>query len=160
MRIACIATSAIPSRTANSVQVMKVSQAFTQLGHEVRTWLPGRAPEISWDDLAQHYGLQDQFEVTWMLSLRRGRKYDFCYRAVRAAKRWKAHLYYLWPLQAAAISSMLGYPTLLEVHDRPQGKLGPQLFRRALRGSGLQRLLPITAALETYLEEKYGRQLT
>jgi glycosyltransferase involved in cell wall biosynthesis len=159
MRIACIATSAVPSRTANSVQVMKVCQAFTQLGHEVCLWLPGRNPEISWEALSHHYGLKGKFDVVWMRSIRSGRRYDFCLRAVRAAKRWSAHLVYLWPLQAAAFSSMLGYPTILEVHDRPQGRLGPQLFRRALRGSGLQRLLPITAALERYLEEKFRTTL-
>lgn len=159
MRIACIATSSVPSRTANSVQVMKVCQAFTQLGHQVRLWLPGRRPEVSWDTLSQHYGLQAIFDVVWLRSLRSGRRYDFCYRAVQAAKRWKAHLNYLWPLQAAALSSTLGYSTLLEVHDRPQGRLGPHLFRRALRGSGLKRLLPITAALEKYLEEKYQTTL-
>lgn len=138
---------------------MKVCQAFTQLGHQVRLWLPGRRPEVSWDTLSQHYGLQAIFDVVWLRSLRSGRRYDFCYRAVQAAKRWKAHLNYLWPLQAAALSSTLGYSTLLEVHDRPQGRLGPHLFRRALRGSGLKRLLPITAALEKYLEEKYRTTL-
>jgi glycosyltransferase involved in cell wall biosynthesis len=156
MRIACIATSTVPSRTANSVQVMKVCQAFTQLEHEVRLWLPGRTPELSWEALSQHYGLKERFSVDWMRSLRSGRRYDFCLRAVRAAKRWRAHLFYLWPLQAAALSSTLGYPTILEMHDRPQGKLGPRLFRQALRGSGLLRLLPITAALERYLEQKYS----
>ncbi len=159
MRIACIATSAVPSRTANSVQVMKVCQAFTQLDHEVRLWLPGRSPQMSWEALSQHYGLQDQFKVVWMRALRRGRRYDFCLRAVQAARRWKAHLFYLWPLQAAAFASALGYPTLLELHDRPQGKLGPYLFRRALRGSGLRRVLPITAALENYLAQKYHTTL-
>ena len=159
MHIACIATSAIPSRTANSVQVMKVCQAFTQLEHEVRLWLPGSTPELSWEELAAHYGLRSRFEVSWMRSLRRGRRYDFCYRAVRAARRWKAHLYYLWPLQAAALTSSLGLSTLLELHDRPQGRLGPHLFRRALQGSGLRRLLPITAALQKYLAEAYQTTL-
>jgi glycosyltransferase involved in cell wall biosynthesis len=159
MRIACIATSNVPSRTANSVQAMKVCQAFTQMDHEVRLWLPGRTPDMSWEGLSRHYGLREQFEVTWMHSLRRGRRYDFCFRAVQAARRWKAHVFYLWPLQAAALASSLGYPSILELHDRPQGRLGPFLFQRALRGSGLKRVLPITAALENYLAEKYDTTL-
>lgn len=51
MRIACIATSRVPSRTANSIQVMKVCQAFVELGHEVRLWLPGKAAGVAWPDL-------------------------------------------------------------------------------------------------------------
>jgi glycosyltransferase involved in cell wall biosynthesis len=73
--------------------------------------------------------------------------------------RWDADLFYVWPYQAAALLSVLGRPTVLEVHDRPAGFAGPMLFRWILRGRGLRRLLPITESLRGTLERAYGPAL-
>jgi glycosyltransferase involved in cell wall biosynthesis len=159
MRIACIAASKIPSRTANSIQVMKVCQSFLDLGHEVRLWLPGRAPDISWDSLLEHYGIRDPIDFQWVRAIPSLRRYDFCARAVISARGWRSDLYYIWPLQAAAIASSLGLPTALEMHDRPQGRFGPRLFTRFLRGAGARRLLPITEALREHLEKAFNTGL-
>ena len=155
MRIACIATSEVPSRKANSIQVMKVCQAFIDLGHTIKLWLPGRAPDVSWQFLAEHYGIKDQFPIRWIRAARQLRRYDFCLRAVLAARLWGADLYYTWPLQAAAIASKRGLPTVLEIHDEPKGRFGPWLFGQYLRGSGTRRLLPITESLRAWLERVY-----
>jgi glycosyltransferase involved in cell wall biosynthesis len=159
MRIACIASSTIPSRTANSIQVMKVCQALIDLGHEVHLWVPGKNPQVAWSDLATHYGVQDQFEINWLAAAKALRRYDFCCRAVRGARHWKPDLYYVWPYQAAALASRLGLPCILEVHDRPQGRFGPFLFRQFLNGSGARRMLPTTRALRSYLSEAYELSL-
>jgi len=155
MRIACIATSEVPSRKANSIRVMKVCQAFIGLGHTIQLWLPGRAPDVSWQFLAEHYGIRDRFPIRWIRAARRLRRYDFCLRAVLAARLWRADLYYIWPLQAAALASRRGLPTVFEIHDQPQGRFGPWLFGQYLRGSGARRLLPITEALRAWLERVY-----
>ncbi|NIS80793.1 MAG: glycosyltransferase [Anaerolineales bacterium] len=155
MRIACISASSVPSRTANSIQMMKVCQALVGLGHEVQVWLPGQSIDLSWDALAEHYGLRDAFRIKWLRFFRPLRRYDFCFRAVVAALFWGADLYYIWPLQAAALASTLGLPTVLEMHDQPHGRFGPLLFKRFLRGSGALRLLPTTGALRVYLSQAY-----
>ena len=159
MRIACIATSEVPSLKANSIQVMKVCQAFISLGHTIKLWLPGRAPDVSWQFLAEHYGLKDHFPIRWIRAVRQLRRYDFCLRAVLAARLWGADLFYIWPLQAAAIASKRGLPTVLEIHDEPKGRFGPWLFGQYLRGSGIRRLLPITEALRIWLERLYNVSL-
>ncbi len=156
MRIACIATSRVPSRTANSIQVMKVCQALATLGHEVRLFVPRLAEPQPWEALATHYGLRTCFQVIWLRAWGGLRRYDFSLRAVSAARRWGAELYYLWPYQAAALASSLGLPSLLEVHDLPTGRLGPWLFRRFLAGSGARRLLVTTDALRALLAERFG----
>jgi len=159
VRIGCIATSRIPSLTANSIQVMKVCQAMAGMGHEVRLWTAGRTPEAGWESLAAHYGLSRAFPVQWLTGLPGARRYDVCLRAVLAARAWQADLCYVWALPAAAAASSLGMATLLEVHDRPAGRLGPWLMRRFLRGRGARRLLPTTAALEAWLAQTYGLAL-
>jgi len=70
MKIALIAPTYLPARSANTIQVMKMAQAFTNLGHQVRVIVPGMASfgqkeELHWDQLAFQYGLQSVFEVIW-----------------------------------------------------------------------------------------------
>lgn len=160
MRIACIAASRVPSRTANSIQVMKVCQALVRLGHRVQLWLPGPQAEVSWDELAEHYGLTDVFSISWIPSVKALRRYDFSLLALAAARRWRAELFYTWPLQAAAGAAALGWPTLLEAHDEPQGRAGPLLMRIFLNGRGAARLLVTTEALREELERRYARPLS
>jgi glycosyltransferase involved in cell wall biosynthesis len=75
------------------------------------------------------------------------RRYDYGWKAVRWAQDWGAELIYTRLPQAAARASLLGLPTLFEVHDFPQGRLGPLLFQAFLRGRGACRLVSITRSL-------------
>ncbi len=157
MKIACITTSTIPSDTANSIQVMKVCQALAQLGHEIRLFTPGQT-RVAWDTLAGHYGLQAQFPIFWIPEWPIFKRYDFAIKAVNQAYRWEADLIYTWTPQAALYSAVLGSPVVLEMHDRPTGKLGPQILRWFVRQKGLKRLVVITQALRRALEQDCNRQ--
>lgn len=159
MRIAVLATSRVPSRAANSIRVMKVCQAMVELGHEARLWVPGRKRDLSWPDLARHYGLRTRFRIEWVASWPPLRRWDFALNAVVRSSRWSPDLWYVWPYQAAATLSLLGRPTTLEVHDRPAGLAGPLLFRMFLKGSGARRLLVITEALRSAIERDYDVRL-
>ena len=155
MRVAFVAVSQVPSRTANSIRVMKVCQAFSEIGHQVHLWLPRTKTAFDWAEARVHYGLRREFPVSFVGGWPTLRRWDASLRGARAAMRWGADAYYVWPYQAAAFLSMLGRPTLLEVHDRPSGIAGPLLFRLTLRGSGLRRILPITESLREALEREY-----
>jgi glycosyltransferase involved in cell wall biosynthesis len=138
---------------------MKVCQSFFDLGHSVRLWLPGRTPDITWVELSEHYGLRDRFPIRWLRGFDILRRYDFCLLALLDAVIWKADLFYVWPLQGAALASRLGLSTALEIHDLPGGSFGPWLFRNFLRGSGACRLLPITDALRYWVASEYKTSL-
>jgi glycosyltransferase involved in cell wall biosynthesis len=159
LRIACISTSEIPSKTANSIQLMKACSALAALDHEVRLWTLGKNPEMEWNDLAKHYGIKTQFGVKWIGDLAWPRGWWYSLRAVRAARRWRADLLYVWPYQAAALASGMELPTLLELHDRPHGRMGPVLFRRFLRGKGAWRVVITTTALLKWVQDRYGEHL-
>ena len=75
MRIACIAPSEVPSNTANSIQVMKACHAMAQLGHEVCLWVPGNLGP-TWEQLAEHYGLETPFEIRWVPGAPSGENYE------------------------------------------------------------------------------------
>jgi len=155
MKIACISASQVPSGTANSIQAMKVCQSLAQTGQEVCLWLPGQAA-APWPALAEQYGLQTPFQVRWLPSRRALRRYDFAWGALRQAQVWGAEAVYTWVFQAALLALWHGLPLLLELHDRPSGKVGPWLYRRVAAHSGKKRLLFITRALRQVLEREQG----
>lgn len=156
MKIAFVSASEVPSIRANSIQVMKVSQAFVQMRQEVRLYVPahGVAPNV--DNLADFYGLQQTFPVEWIPGNPRWKRYDFSWLAVRRAKDWGAQAVYVWPLQAAFAAQILGLPYWLELHEPPSGRLGPVIFR-SLLGSGRKCFLPITRVLAEMLRTRYPR---
>jgi glycosyltransferase involved in cell wall biosynthesis len=154
MRIVCVSASQVPSDAANSIQVMKVCQAFARLGHEVTLLVPGR--ETAGVDLRTHYGLQTSFPVEWLHV--RNRRF-FPWLAVRHARTLKAEVLYTWPVQAAGLGLLSGLPVILEMHDLPAGYFGPFWFRLFLHQAGRKRLLPITDALRRRLEARYHTRL-
>ncbi len=161
--ITIIAPSEIPARRANTLQVMKMAQAISILGHRIHLLVPFTAAASNasaatfpgWDELAWHYGLSHPFEILWLPANKKLRRYDFSLNAVRAARKLQSDLIYTRLPQAAAISSRLGIATIFELHDIPHGRFGPWLFRQFLAGSGRRRLVTITAALQAELLQRF-----
>ncbi len=154
MKICCITSFRIPSKTANSIQVMKVGQALSQLGHEVVLLAPGQV-HAPWRELAALYGLTLPFEVIWLPAYARLKRYDFAVNAVRQALLRKADVIYTWLPQAGLLGNMLGFPVVLEIHDRPTGRLGGWLLRRLAESRGEKRFAIITRALERALRHEF-----
>jgi glycosyltransferase involved in cell wall biosynthesis len=154
MKIVCIAASIIPSKTANSIQVMKVADAMAVLGHQVILCVPGEK-DVPWEGLNKHYGLQSTFEIQWIPENQAFKRYDFALKAVRSAERMKPDLIYTWMIQSAVIALWHKIPTVLEMHDRVTGRLGPWLFRQFWRASTTKRLLTITQALRQVLTSDF-----
>lgn len=168
MRVVIIAPTEIPSRRANTIQVMKMAQAFVKNGQDVILVSPcsgSRTPESisansltgshSWQNLADHYGLQVQFATDWLPTRRWFRRYDYGISAVRFARQQEADLVFTRLPQAATLAGMFGMPTILEVHDLPQGIMGIRLFRLFLKSSGARRLIVISKILAKDLTEKF-----
>lgn len=155
MKIACITPSRIPSTTANSIQVMKVCQAMAQIGHEVRLWAPG-AQEYPWSELTAAYGLSTAFEVTWQSSRPALKRYDLSLMALNAAADWHADLIYTWLPQVSLLALMRKLPAVLEVHDRPTGRLGPWLLKQTVNNPGKKQAAVITHALDRVLKQEFN----
>jgi glycosyltransferase involved in cell wall biosynthesis len=158
VKIGCITSYRIPSRAANSIQVMKVCQALAQLGHDVRLWSPGKVHTPS-HELAAWYGLNTSFVIEWLPDLPRLKRYDFAVKAVQRAIQAKVDLVYTWLPQAGFLSLLRGLPLLLELHDRPTGRIGPWLLRRIDAMHGRKRFAVITRALESALRREFMLKL-
>ena len=150
MKICLIAPTYLPARRANTIQVMKMAQAMMALGQEVLVTVPGKPHNgqlPSWDHLANHYGLQNQFDVEWLPVRAWMRRYDYGYQAVQTGRKNKVDLIYTRLPQAASLASFCGFPTIFEMHDLPQARSLQLLLNMFLKGSGARRLVLITRAL-------------
>ena len=150
MKIVCIAASFIPSNTANSIQVVKASHALVELGHEVTLFVPGNE-QVTWDELKSHYGVQTSFNIHWLQENLTFKRYDFAFKAVQKARQMNPDLVYTWVLQAGVLALWRGIPTILELHDRVTGRIGPWLFRSFCASKTRHRLVTITDALRKAL---------
>lgn len=157
MKIAFITTSVIPSSTANSIQAMKVVHANGLLGQTVKLWVPDFG-NADWETIADIYGVNQPFDITWLPFTPSRKQYDFSWKAVRAANQWGADVIYTWSLQAAVIALLQNKPAVLELHDYPMGRLGPVLFRAFMRFSGRKLILCTTNALARGLEARFHLQ--
>lgn len=148
MRIVYVSGSQIPSLAANSIHVMKMCQAFAQLGHEVT--LLARWAKETCDDLYSYYGVAKQFPIVrlhwpehkaggiiyglqvgrW---LRRQRPPDVIYgRCVYGL------------LAACRQPASLGY----EAHRPPPSKIHAQMETALLRREEVKVLVVISEALK------------
>jgi glycosyltransferase involved in cell wall biosynthesis len=154
MKVAYIAASVIPSWTANSVQVMKVCQALTQNGENVILFVPG-STITGWNEMRSHYGVTTEFPIRWIKSRQGFKKLDFVFSSLRIAKKEKMDLVYTRLLWAAVLGLRQGFPVILEIHDRPVGRMGPWLLRRFVSSKGEKHVAIITQALKNILEKEY-----
>lgn len=151
MKIACIAPSTLPSETANSVQVMKVCQALTQLGYDACLFVPSGQP-TDFEQLKSHYGLENEFEIRWLKATPALRKLDFAWNAVARAKRERFDLVYTRLVWVAVFALRQGLPVILEMHEIPAGQFGPRLYRHYLKMRGKKLTVFITHALRELIE--------
>jgi len=155
MKIVSISASTIPSNTANSIQVVKTTQALAALGHQVTLLVPGERSAPA-EDLQVHYGLQQPVDILWISENRVWKRYDFAIKAVHRARKMGADVVYTWMLQTAVLALWFNIPTILEMHDRVKGRIGPWLFRRFCGSKTRRRLLPITHALSRVLMDDFS----
>ncbi len=161
MKVAVVAPTYIPSRKANTLQVMKMTQAISAQGENATLIVPEDSHDLpgsdrSWDFLVTSYGLEKRFPMVWLPTTPGLRKYDYAWKALRWAEDWGAELVYTRLPQAAALAANRNMPTIYEVHDRPQGSLGPILMRIFLRGRSAKKLVAISKALARDLFEDYN----
>ncbi|PHQ89441.1 MAG: glycosyl transferase [Sulfurimonas sp.] len=70
MKIVYIARSIIPSRTANSINVMKMCNTFASLGHDVTLLAPWtkKLEEKGIDNIFEYYGVEENFTLKKVFS--------------------------------------------------------------------------------------------
>lgn len=128
MRIAYLSASLIPSRTANSVHVMKICQAFARAGHQVTLYALGRGDPR--EDFS-FYGVEPSFEVVkWeRRPIHRWNRQGAYTRAVRreVLRRPLPDLFFARRIRSLAAVGGLGLPLVYDAHEPPRTRV--QKFR-------------------------------
>jgi glycosyltransferase involved in cell wall biosynthesis len=158
MKIAAITNSRIPSLTANSIQAMKVVQALTLLGHEVRLFAPRETAKPAESELRQHYGVELVPEITQLASKRRLKRFDFILLAQAAARKFGAEVIYTWLPQSAVLARISGMAVVLEMHADVAGHMGAWWLRQFWKERGARLMTVTTRTLCEALEKSTGRR--
>jgi len=162
MKITYLAPSIIPSRSANSIHVMKMCQAFAKNGHEVTLIVPNRKDEMEQDveDVFGFYGVERCFRIE-MVKWYKVRGQDQLYGLTSAlkARRIKPDLVYSRIVGGAFFAARFGLPVIFEVHTPANygSRVSSFLFSALSCSAKLVKLVAITNALKDYFETTYPR---
>ncbi len=155
MRITYLSYSKIPSREANSIQVVKMCAAFARLEHQVTlVAVQGVDQEAS---LAEFYGVSDEFmvlriKVPNIPGLRQ--IWYTCAVISKLMRLPRPDIFYgrdaIYSLGAAGLS---GNPMMLEAHTPPHNLVEKKLIRWLSKRDNLVRLVTISLSLRSYYQE-------
>lgn len=159
MKIAYLASSFVPSRLANSVHVVKMSQALAENGHEV-TLYHKKNPQID-DEPYAFYGVNKNFKHC---SIRCGRRpllnsFLFVSRLVARLKKDSKSsggfdLIYARNVYSIYLLSSGRTPFIYEAHWKPHGFV-KRLETKILKSPALAKLVVISEQLKKIYLETY-----
>lgn len=163
MRLAYLSGSTIPSRSANSIHVMKMCQSFGCLGSNITLFAPnidtGAEPEEI--DNYQYYGVRQVFSIVrvgWSRWF--GRAYLSGLLAAIKVQRGGYSLALARCLPSAFFAALFKIPVIFEFHQPVSdsgrlSKFNEFLFKRLIRSRSFVGFVSITHALKAHYLERY-----
>ena len=159
MKIVYLSDSIIPSRSANSIHVMKMCQAFAHNGHQVVLLAPDNLNcEPGIDNIYNFYGVENCFELKklpWLF----GKKAIYLYGLLSAikAQQLKPDLAYGRCLKSCFFASLLGLNVIYEAHTLPikVSKITARMFQSLKQSKKLKKIVAISAVLAQDFQNKY-----
>lgn len=153
MRITYLASAAIPSTSANSLQVLKMCEAMVGEGHAVTLLAPRMAPagEPDSESVSEYYGLRRAPEIRRANIPRLVGRRGLAWRMGRRARQLAPDIVYTRGVDFALAASWFQQRVVLELHQLPSGQLGPLYLRFFLRSPGCRRVVVITPRLHELL---------
>ncbi len=162
MNLVYISNSIIPSRTANSIHVMKMCQAFADNGHDVVLLAPDikQKYEKNIDDIFLYYGVRKNFNIKKLYRpniIGGGLFYTLAIFLFLLFNN-KYHLIYGRFLHGCYVASLLKNEVIFETHEiifkNNNNKLF--IFKKLLKSKYFKKLIVISQALKNiYLEKGY-----
>ena len=160
MRLLYLSYSKIPSRFANSIQVMHMCDAFARQGWSVTLFCLRTALK---SDIGTYYGLPDtpvQLIPIRMPRIKIISRFLYALRVIWSIKRngWKGILYGrdFFSLALIANTPFIRQPIYLEIHQPPSDRLENYLQQAIFRSPDFQGLIVISEALKQEYERRFG----
>jgi len=148
MKILYLSNSTIPSYTANSIQVMKMCEAFSKLGHEVTLISRYRNEYLieNIDNVHRYYGVSDNFNVKYLprkIILIKTIIYQY-----NVLKKIKPDIVFGRDISSCLFCILIGYKPIIELHS-PLKKSRKLLFN--LFGNKIKKIVVISDALKSII---------
>ena len=162
MRVFCIAESAIPSRQANSVQVMGMAEALAGHGHDVTLCVPDREVDAvaGVDDPFIYYGVARTFRLE-QTPLGRGpaRFSRWGLRAGATAARRGADMVFGRSAAGCLGAALRGARTIFEAHAPPPPvrTLYGSIYGLLMRRHALARIVAVSSPLRDVIAARFAR---
>ena len=157
MKIIYLSNSKIPSRNANSINVMKMCQAFVQNGHEVILLIPDHQDvEPCVDDPYEFYGVDPCFKIKKLprpIPRLKGLTYNFIVALYVRLQR--PDLLYARKHSLKYPLSRLGRTLVLEVHKLVSKKTQQAQIAELIRSKHFKRIITICESLRQVYQEQY-----
>ncbi|MDI9430228.1 MAG: glycosyltransferase [Planctomycetota bacterium] len=158
MKIVYLSGSDIPSRSANSIQVMRMCEAFAGAGHET-TLIGRRFKGGRQDDPYEFYGVRRNFELD-LVACRRIRGQSLLGLPALGARlrRYDPEqvLIYARDVYGLWLAVRMGFRAVYEAHAAPYNVLIGHLETTVLKSPRLLRLVVISEALKRMYIGRYN----
>lgn len=160
MKIVYVSDSAIPSSSPNSVHVMKMCQAFADLGHQVELIAKRTTACIrNVTDIHKFYAVRQNFKIRIFPPVAfRGSGAFYNLSLVWRIPGIAADLNYTRSITAAFLFLVYNKPVVFEVHEPYEGKgiRIRSMFRFIIKHRKLLKLVVISGALREYYIATFG----
>jgi len=159
MKILYISNSIIPSRTANSIHVMKMCQAFADNGHEVILLAPDKKKkyEKKINDIYENYAVKQNFIIKklWCPDIKGGAFFYILSIFFYLVFNKNFNLVYGRFIYGCYIASLLKNKTIYESHAPiyEETIYGLRFFNRLIKSKYFKKLVVISQALKDIYSE-------
>jgi len=164
LKIVYISRSIIPSRTANSVNVVRMCSAFASLGHDVTLLVQSakKLEEKEVEDIFTFYGVEKNFKIKKLFSpnIKFLRKKIYAYRCLNQVKKINPDIVYgRGVIEAFYLTQKAGYKTLFERHSNynKDKRTEEKIFKRfILENTHKSKLVTIAQKLKKIYCKEYN----
>jgi hypothetical protein len=162
MKIVYLSSAKIPSRTANSIHIMKMCEALAKNGHQVILFAPKylNLDKIEYTNEFEYYGVEKNFSIKRILypKIKFG-NYAYSLFILLNLVRNKPDLIYSRFLIGSFFSSVLRIPQIFENHHPPNNasRIQRPMFNRLLKFHSFKLFVVITEVLKRIYLENYNQ---
>jgi glycosyltransferase involved in cell wall biosynthesis len=159
MKIAYLGYSAIPSRMANSIHVMKMCAALGRLDHEVKLFVPNREQECEPNvpDPYSFYGVERVFEIEKLAWPRiRFRSFIYSLSLFLKVRAWNPDVIYSRYLPGSIALGVFGNRSVFETHAPvwEESRLQEICLRLMARSGRIPVIVSISSALRNAYQKR------
>ncbi len=162
MKVLYISRSIIPSRSANSIHVMKMCQAFSINGHDVTLLAPNikNLYEKDVNSIYKYYGVKKNFHIKklWHPNIKGGAIFYLIAIFFYLLANRKFHLVFGRFLHGCYLAALMKNNVIFETHEIIFEKKNHKkiIFHKLIRNKYFKKLVVISKALKNiYIKEGY-----